>query len=260
MSNSLMPLRRVPSRIALRNAVPDGLVSSLRPGLVATVWSCTAKVRSGRCTARCCLLQLGKRVVGVQFVQDVPVDIDQIAAVGCAVRPDGSPRSCRTKCAAWSYSLASGLAGDGDILGGPAIYGRRAVPCRTAKECGISGGTWLPTCSRYACAKSGLSIGGSHASRRRYRPSGSERRRFCALEGSFMASCCAFSASSSSMTTPTWPAGVTARPCSGLPPPTARAASASTAKATSAFITTPSSFQAATMLTSLALFSQKQPI
>ena len=37
MSNSLMPFLRVPSRIALRNAVPEGLVSSSRPGLVATV-------------------------------------------------------------------------------------------------------------------------------------------------------------------------------------------------------------------------------
>jgi hypothetical protein len=54
MSKSFMPFLRVPSRIARKNAVPDGLVSSSRPALVATVWSCTAKVRSGRWIGRPC--------------------------------------------------------------------------------------------------------------------------------------------------------------------------------------------------------------
>ena len=37
MSNSRMPFLRLPSRIALRKAAPEGLVLSSRPGLVATV-------------------------------------------------------------------------------------------------------------------------------------------------------------------------------------------------------------------------------
>ena len=60
MSNSLMPFFRLPSRMALRNAAPDGLVSSSRPGLVATVWSCMEKVRSGRRTGRCCFSSCSK--------------------------------------------------------------------------------------------------------------------------------------------------------------------------------------------------------
>ncbi len=60
MSNSLMPFFRLPSRIAWRNAAPDGLVVSSRPGLVATVWSCIEKVRSGRRTGRCCFASCSK--------------------------------------------------------------------------------------------------------------------------------------------------------------------------------------------------------
>ena len=37
MSNSRMRFLRLPARMACTNAAPDGLVSSLRPGLVATV-------------------------------------------------------------------------------------------------------------------------------------------------------------------------------------------------------------------------------
>ena len=59
-----------------------GWCSSSRPGLVATVWSCIEKVRSGRRTGRCLLLQLLEGVRGMQLVQHVAVDIDEIAAVG----------------------------------------------------------------------------------------------------------------------------------------------------------------------------------
>ena len=59
------------------------------------------------------------------------------------------------------------------------------------------------------------------------------------------ASCSASSASSSSTAIPTWPAGATARRCSGSPRPTRRARSASTARATSASTTTRSSCRAA---------------
>ena len=82
MSNSLMPLRRLPSRIALRKAVPDGLVLSSRPGLVATVWSCMEKVEIRPPHRAVLLLQLLERVRRMQLVQHVPVDIDEIAAVG----------------------------------------------------------------------------------------------------------------------------------------------------------------------------------
>ena len=54
MSNTLMPFFVLPSRMARRKAAPEGLVSSVRPGLVATVWSCIEKVRSGRGTLRPC--------------------------------------------------------------------------------------------------------------------------------------------------------------------------------------------------------------
>ena len=65
----------------------------------------------------------------------------------------------------------------------------------------------------------------------------------------FTASFSDFSASSSNTTMPTWPAGATARRCSGSPPQTARAASANTAKAISAFTTMRSSWRAARMST-----------
>src|SRR5262249_38663660 len=71
------------------------------------------------------------------------------------------------------------------------------------------------------------------------------------------ASCSAFSVSSSNTTTPTWPAGATARRCSGSPPPTRRAASASTARATSASTTTPSRSRAATTWTRSAPSSKR---
>ena len=82
MSNSRMLFLALPSRIARTNAAPDGLVSSLRPGLVATVWSCIENVRSGRRTGRPCASQRLEGVRRVQLVQHMPVDIDQLAAVG----------------------------------------------------------------------------------------------------------------------------------------------------------------------------------
>ena len=54
-SNTRIPFRALPSRMARRNAAPDGLLSSVRPGWVETVWSCIEKVRSGRGTLRPCL-------------------------------------------------------------------------------------------------------------------------------------------------------------------------------------------------------------
>ena len=47
------------------------------------------------------LLQLLEGVGRVQLVQYVPVDVDEIAAVGRAAPPDARPRSCRTGSRSW---------------------------------------------------------------------------------------------------------------------------------------------------------------
>ena len=91
MSNTRMPFFALPSRMARRKAAPEGLVSSVRPGLVATVWSCIENVRSGRGTLRPCFCKLLERVRRVQLMQHMAVDIDQVAAVDAARDEMGVP-------------------------------------------------------------------------------------------------------------------------------------------------------------------------
>ena len=90
-----MPFLRLPSRIALMKAAPDGLVSSSRPGLVETVWSCAENVRSGRRTGRAASAT-PEGVRRMQLMQHMAVDVDQLAAIGAA-RPDEPARSSRTR-------------------------------------------------------------------------------------------------------------------------------------------------------------------
>ena len=127
MSNRRMPLRALPSRIACRNGVLCALVVSSRPGCVETVWSCTEKVRSGRRTGRLRLRELLEGMRGVQLVQHMPVDIDEIAAVGAArhqmrvpdlveqrLRHGGSGAAARANSNIWgerSRTQATGEAG-----------------------------------------------------------------------------------------------------------------------------------------------------
>ncbi len=90
-SNTRMPFFAEPSRMARRNAAPDGLLSSVRPGLVETVWSCIENVRSGRGTRAALLGELAERVRRVQLMQHVAVDVEQLAAVHAARHEMGVP-------------------------------------------------------------------------------------------------------------------------------------------------------------------------
>ena len=93
-------VRRVPSRIALMNAAPDGLLSSSRPGFGGdgVVLHRESQVRPVHLALL--LLQMREGMVRMQLMQNVTVDIEQIAAVGALPDQMRSPRSCRTRCAA----------------------------------------------------------------------------------------------------------------------------------------------------------------
>ena len=133
MSKSLMPLRRLPSRIALRNAAPDGLVLSSRPGLVATVWSCMEKVRSGRRTGPVLLLQLfeGVRAHAARAARAGRYRSDR--GRRRAAPPDARPRSCRTASRAWRETPDV----DAGLMGGAAAS--RAGVTKMSRATGLDG-------------------------------------------------------------------------------------------------------------------------
>ena len=87
--------------------------SSVRPGLVATVWSCIEKVRSGRAHRALLLLELLEGVRRVQLMQHMAVDIDEIAAVDALRDEMGVP------------DLVEQGAGHEVILRGPTLWAKR---------------------------------------------------------------------------------------------------------------------------------------
>ncbi len=85
MSKSLMRLRRLPSRIALRKAAPEGLVVSCD----GVVLHGEGQIRPAH--APVLLLQLFEGVGSVQLVQHVAVDIDEVAAIATPRHQMGLP-------------------------------------------------------------------------------------------------------------------------------------------------------------------------
>ena len=82
MSNSLMPFLRVPSRIASheRRAGRIGVVIAAGLGGDGVVLHREGQI--GPVHRPALLLQRGKCMMRMQFVQHVPVDIEQVAAIG----------------------------------------------------------------------------------------------------------------------------------------------------------------------------------
>ena len=90
-SNTRMPFFAEPSRMARRNAAPEGLLSSVRPGLGRHR---VVLHREGEVGARhraALLGELAERVRRVQLMQHMAVDIDQVAAVHAARHEMGVP-------------------------------------------------------------------------------------------------------------------------------------------------------------------------
>ena len=90
-SNSRMPWRALPARVARRNGAPSGLVVSSRPGLLAMRVVLRREGEVGPPHRPLLLLELRQRVRRVQIMHDVAIDIDEVAPVGAPRHQVGLP-------------------------------------------------------------------------------------------------------------------------------------------------------------------------
>mgnify|MGYP003694769661 CR=1 FL=1 len=120
-SKMRMPFRRLPSRMARRNGAPSGLVVSSRPGLVGdgVVLHREGEVRPPHRAVL--LLQRLEGVRGVQLVQHVAVDIDEIAPIGARAPRDAASQILSNKVCGMGGSFSTATL----FNHGPRTAGRR---------------------------------------------------------------------------------------------------------------------------------------